>query len=132
MVIILVFVLFFLEDKVVYGSENVESKRHLQDVKEDNQNYYFKMSDAEIDKFLIKVKNLQKGTDIKEVIDCLGEPFSNYEIRSKKWTDPSTGRCLTYYLRMWRKNSVNEGKDIYVLIIIDTNNKLEKVIIKNR
>ena len=84
MVIIMVFVLIFLEDKVVYGSENVESKRHLQDVKEDNQNYYFKMSDAEIDEFLIKVKNLQKGTDIKEVIDCLGEPFSNYEIRSKK------------------------------------------------
>jgi len=123
-------ILFLLGGQVVYGNDKDENNKHLKEKNASNQQYFFEKSNVEIEKFIIKVNNLKNGMDIQEVIEHLGEPYSNNARKSKKWNESSKGRCLTYYLKMWRKNSVNELKDSYVLIYFDENNKMEDVIIK--
>ena len=117
--------IIFMGGGSLYSKVNDEMKDYSEKSETDNQDYFFKMSDADIEKFIEKVKILKKGMDIQEVINILGEPYYNRRIGSKKWIEPSRGRCLTYYLKKFKKGVVYEGKDSKVLLYFDVNNKLE-------
>ncbi len=119
----------FLGVQVMYGNGEVGNTKQLE-INSENKNFFFKMSDAEIETFIFKVKKLKKGTDIQEVIEYLGKPYSKHSRKSKKWNEPSKGSCLTYYLKIWNKDSVNELKDNYIILFFNINNKFEDFFIR--
>lgn len=96
-------------------------------IKSEQKEYYYEMSQKDIDKFLKKVYTLKKGMSVEEVIKILGQPDNIQEIRGKELDSPYRGQMLTYYLKKWRKDLVNERKDKYVLIIFDEFNKMEEL-----
>lgn len=63
---------------------------------------------------------------VEEVIKVLGKPDYNRSIKGKKLDSPYRGRCLSYYLKKWKKDLVNEIKDSYVFIVFDENDKMVK------
>jgi len=96
-------------------------------IKSEQKEYYYEMSPNDIDKFLKKVYSLKKGMSVEEVIKVLGQPDNIQEIRGKELDSPYRGQMLTYYLKKWRKDLVNEKKDKYVLIIFDEFNKMKEL-----
>ena len=96
-------------------------------IKSEQKEYYYEMSPNDIDKFMKKVYSLKKGMSVEEVIKVLGQPDNIQEIRGKELDSPYRGQMLTYYLKKWRKDLVNEIKDKYVLIIFDEFNKMKEL-----
>mgnify|MGYP000968872535 FL=1 len=92
----------------------------------EQKEYYYELSQKDIDRFLKKVSSLKKGMSVDDVIKVLGRPDNIQEIRGKEPDSPYRGQMLTYYLKIWKKDFVNIQRDSHVLIIFNEFDKMEE------
>lgn len=95
--------------------------------------YYFEMTSERKLEFINKMKNISPGDSISKILNILGKADYD-EIGYKKGplnenkSDGFICRSLTYYLKRWEKDMVNEKKDKNIIFIFDKNNILKKII----
>lgn len=114
-----------LSCKIYAKDENLESSKE----KRNTQSFFYEMKKKDIEKLKEGVKNLSIGDDYNKIIKILGEPTFYYPIQGKKYNAPITGYQMSYYTKIFKKNLVNEIHDRYVLIILDKNHNLKKIIL---
>jgi hypothetical protein len=87
--------------------------------------YYFEMDQKTEKEFLKKVRLIKIGDSVAKVKAILGEPTHDEVGMSKQGVFKF--RALSYYIRMWRKNGVNEKFDRLVTFYFDDKDHLNKI-----
>ena len=125
---ILVVLIMILASCSCYDADKtkISDTAQVDTIKSEQKDYYYEMSQKDIDKFLKKVYSLKKGMSVEEVIKVLGKPDNIQEIRGKELDSPYRGQMIRYYLKIWRKDLVNIQRDSHVSIIFNELDKMEE------
>ena len=88
--------------------------------------YYFEMDAAKQAKFRDAFQQVRLGDYYDRVFDALGKPDYDGVMGTKDGR--FIARSLLYYIKRWNKDSVTEGKDQYVDVLLDVNNHVTRII----
>jgi hypothetical protein len=114
-------VLFIINCQIAFGNSSAGSSMK----QNDHEKYFFEMSETQQKIFFNKLKLLKHGDSIKTIKDTLGEPNYDQKLIGKK--GEFIARELIYYIKMWKKNLVNEKYDKSVRLILNSEDKLIKI-----
>ena len=87
--------------------------------------YYYEMDKKHQLELLENLKLIKLGSSVDEVIKILGKPTSDENLYSKKGVFKC--RYISYYLKRWRKDLVNEKHDKLVWLVFDSKNNLIRI-----
>jgi hypothetical protein len=93
--------------------------------------YYFELSIIQEKQFIHNMGQIAIGDSLKKVIHLLGKPDYDQDMARKtnhknKKRD-FISRDLSYYMKKWEKNMVNEKHDKYVNLRFDIHNILFEI-----
>jgi hypothetical protein len=96
-------------------------------------NFYFEISRDETEELLRKISLLKHDSTYEEIVKILGKPAFDQKMYEKN-VDPETKkrsfkyRSLDYYVKRYEKDLVNERHDVYVRILLDSEDRLFKIV----
>lgn len=107
-----------------YVHSEAENKREETAVNRAN-GYYFELDARQRSELLGKLRNVKVGDDYRTVIAKLGQPTHDQRLVTKDGRFKA--RVLSYYLKRWKKNLVNEQRDQLIRLELDQSEILVRI-----
>jgi hypothetical protein len=89
--------------------------------------HYFQMDDDQIKEFARKVTKIKLGSTKSQVLSLFGKPSSDIKLIGKKSPNAVAERVVSYYIKKWEKDFVNEKHDKVVGFYFNSSDKLLKI-----
>jgi hypothetical protein len=87
--------------------------------------YYFVLEDDYAEILLVNLEDLTIGDSSEQVKNILGEPNSEQELKDQRGV--FIAKILSYYLKIYKENEVNENYDRYISLEFEQDDTLLKI-----